>query len=318
LTLTFVDLDGNSYQVHFDDYEEQVRDPRTQLTSPSYHVAVVRPADKTAWHRRRRLKSLVDRCWSSDRAQKGTVMVEIVLVADPALSPNVLSDAEIAAAAVGLQDWVNSGPGRAWSQGFYKVSSVPRVGARGSTPVLPAGTDHVWLVWLKTNSDVPGAAGYHAAEGGAPFARIFVVDILAYGMSWTAVASHEIAEMMVNRWVDLGIMGTYQGGVGCYTMEACDPCERFGSLHAYGAGKTIVVSDVCTPAYFRPGAPGPYSLYGHCPAPLTPAPGGRQLVASLGQAHDVTVVPFGEGAEPRARTSAVGAMPRISSVCERA
>ena len=40
-TLPFTDLDGASYQVHFDDYEEQVRDPRTQLTSPSYHCAIV-------------------------------------------------------------------------------------------------------------------------------------------------------------------------------------------------------------------------------------------------------------------------------------
>jgi hypothetical protein len=39
--LAFTDLDGATYQVHFDDYEEQVRDPRTQLTSPGYHVAVV-------------------------------------------------------------------------------------------------------------------------------------------------------------------------------------------------------------------------------------------------------------------------------------
>jgi hypothetical protein len=40
-TLAYTDLDGMGYTVHFDDYEEQVRDPRTQLTSPSYHVAVV-------------------------------------------------------------------------------------------------------------------------------------------------------------------------------------------------------------------------------------------------------------------------------------
>jgi len=40
LTLAFTDLDNQPYQVHFDDYEEQVRDPRTQLTSPSYHIAI--------------------------------------------------------------------------------------------------------------------------------------------------------------------------------------------------------------------------------------------------------------------------------------
>ena len=40
-TVAYTDLDGTAYTVHFDDYEEQVRDPRTQLANPSYHVAVV-------------------------------------------------------------------------------------------------------------------------------------------------------------------------------------------------------------------------------------------------------------------------------------
>jgi hypothetical protein len=39
--LAFTDLDGSHYSVHFDDFQEQVRDPRTQLTSPSYHVSIV-------------------------------------------------------------------------------------------------------------------------------------------------------------------------------------------------------------------------------------------------------------------------------------
>src|SRR5712692_5085428 len=40
-TVAFTDLDGQVYTVHFDDFEEQVRNPRTQLTSPSYHCAVL-------------------------------------------------------------------------------------------------------------------------------------------------------------------------------------------------------------------------------------------------------------------------------------
>ena len=40
-TVSYTDLDGQVYTVHFDDYEEQIRDPRTQLIAPSYHVAVV-------------------------------------------------------------------------------------------------------------------------------------------------------------------------------------------------------------------------------------------------------------------------------------
>jgi hypothetical protein len=41
VSLPFIDLDGVSYQVHFDDFEEQVRDPRTQMIAPSYHCPIV-------------------------------------------------------------------------------------------------------------------------------------------------------------------------------------------------------------------------------------------------------------------------------------
>jgi hypothetical protein len=40
-TISFTDLEGQAHTVHFDDYTEHVRDPRTQLTSPSYHVAII-------------------------------------------------------------------------------------------------------------------------------------------------------------------------------------------------------------------------------------------------------------------------------------
>jgi hypothetical protein len=37
----YTSLDGATYTVHFDDFEEQVRNPRTQLLTPSYHCAVL-------------------------------------------------------------------------------------------------------------------------------------------------------------------------------------------------------------------------------------------------------------------------------------
>jgi hypothetical protein len=40
-TISFTDVEGTSHSVHFDDYTEHVRDPRTQLTSPSYHVSII-------------------------------------------------------------------------------------------------------------------------------------------------------------------------------------------------------------------------------------------------------------------------------------
>ena len=40
--LSYLDLDGGSYQVHFDHLDEQVRDPRTQIRGGvSYHLGLV-------------------------------------------------------------------------------------------------------------------------------------------------------------------------------------------------------------------------------------------------------------------------------------
>ena len=188
-------------------------------------------------------------------------MVEIVIVPSPELPAGVLSDQEIGIGAAAIGRYVNEVVAPAYSQGRYTVYPLRR-----GQPV-PPGTDHRWLIWLHSNSDQAGAAGYHDANGGSPEAKVFVVDLLAAGMSWTAVATHEIIEVMVNRFVNAAVLG----GQGFAWQEACDPCEAFGGTYA-----KIVVSDFALPAYWRVGAPGPYSHFGHCPAPLTPAPGCRQ------------------------------------------
>lgn len=189
------------------------------------------------------------------------IVVSIIIVPAPELPAAVLNDYDIAVATTAIGRYVNDLVAPAYSQGRYSVSAL----ARGQH--VPQATDHVWIVWLHSNSDQPGAAGYHDANGGSPEAKVFVVDLDAAGMSWTAVATHEIAEMIVNRWVNAAVLG----GQGFAWMEACDPVEVFGANHA-----GIAVSDFVLPAYWRPGSQGPYSQFGHAPGPLTPAANCRQ------------------------------------------
>ena len=199
-------------------------------------------------------------------------MVEIVIAPSPELPSNVLSDNDIANGTIGLEHWINGVIAPAYSQGKYNVHAIGR-----GQPV-PLGTDHRWIVALHANSDVPGAAGYHTAGNGCPAAKIFVADLLAAGMSWTAVASHEIAELMVNRFVNEAVLGP----AGFYWKEACDPVEAFGQAFGYDNGaRSVLVSDFVLPSYWRVGAQGPWSAFHNAPGPLRPAAQGRQEVFGI-------------------------------------
>src|SRR5579885_2145250 len=151
-------------------------------------------------------------------------MVTIVLVPDPALPATLLDDREIARTGAALQAWINREVAPAWSQGQYRVIALPRGGA------VPKGTDHLWLVHLRANTDVHGAVGYHTLDAqGAPVGHVFVVDAALLDLRWTAVAAHELAEMMINRWCSAAVLAPLPGAPGgapaACTMEACDPCE---------------------------------------------------------------------------------------------
>lgn len=206
--------------------------------------------------------------------------VSIYLVPDASLQPADLSDLAIAEAAVGLQEWIDEpsvGPASHWSQGQYQVRSVVRGVA------APQATDHQWVVLLMAHSDVgPGVGGYHYSQGNGIAAKIFVVDCNAgYPGWWTVALTHEVVEMMADRWTNSLVLGTYQGNPAAFQVEAGDPCEQYSQAFMYGQGKTMLVTEYCYPAYFRQGAPGPYSSMGHINAPLTPVQGCRQEVLMI-------------------------------------
>lgn len=137
---------------------------------------------------------------------------------------------------------------------------------------------YAWQLLILDDSDQADALGYHyTTPTGQPVGRVFARTVTDAGLSWTVTASHELVEMLVDPWASLAVD---LGGGTWVAWEACDPVEA----DAYGyqiAG--VDVSDFITPAWFTPGAPGPYDWTGRCPRPLTLLPGGYVAVQRNGQ-----------------------------------
>lgn len=202
-------------------------------------------------------------------------MVTITLCPTVALPEAALDDATIASMAAALEDFVNHGPGPAYSQGAYRINAVPRGAA------VPAAGDHQWLAHLDGHTDLPGAFGYHQIDAhGHPFSRTFVLTCGEHHADWFVSLSHEIVELMVNRYADLGVLASVDGATRVFLCEACDPVEASTVEHAF-AGRTLRVANYVLPSYWRPGVAGPYDRGGLVKAPLQAAPGGRQRSFAL-------------------------------------
>jgi hypothetical protein len=103
-----------------------------------------------------------------------------------------------------------------------------------------------WPMVVKTDIEVPGAAGIHLDDNGQPFALITMSD------SWSLTASHEMVEMLAdpmgNRLVPGQSPHPDQGRVE-FLVEVADPSEaaEFGYT-----SNDILVSDFYTPRFFDP------------------------------------------------------------------
>jgi hypothetical protein len=103
-----------------------------------------------------------------------------------------------------------------------------------------------WPMIVKTDIDVPGAAGIHLDKDGQPFALITMSD------SWSLTASHELLEMLADPFGNRVVPGQSpkrdQGRVE-FLVEVCDPSEadEFGYTV-----NDILVSDFYTPQFFDP------------------------------------------------------------------
>jgi hypothetical protein len=103
-----------------------------------------------------------------------------------------------------------------------------------------------WPMVVKTDIEVPGAAGIHLDDNGQPFALITMSD------SWSLTASHETLEMLADPMGNRLVAGPSphpdQGRVE-FLVEVCDPSEaaEFGYTV-----NDILVSDFYTLRFFDP------------------------------------------------------------------
>jgi hypothetical protein len=127
-----------------------------------------------------------------------------------------------------------------------------------------------WPMVVKTDIEVPGAAGIHLDDNGQPFALITMSD------SWSLTASHETLEMLADPMGNRLVAGQSphpdQGRVE-FLVEVCDPSEaaEFGYT-----SNDILVSDFYTPRFFDPVATENcrYSYTGAIKEPRTILKGG--------------------------------------------
>lgn len=163
----------------------------------------------------------------------------------------------------------------------------PAWGVFASVTVAPPIAVGQFQVVLLDDPDQAGALGYHDRDPhGNPYARVFVKPVLQHGGDWltkplsvASVVSHEVLELLAdpgaNRWAD-------NGTTKLWALEVCDPCEN-ASYPING----VTVSDFVLPAWFDPGAPGPYTHLKTISKPFGLAKGGYAIVSTEGKVAQV-------------------------------
>lgn len=142
------------------------------------------------------------------------------------------------------------------------------------------------IVLLDT-SDEAEFLGYHdLTPSGRAQSKVFCKGL---GKKWTVTASHEILEMIADRYVNKAVtLELKNGDMRLYAVEVCDPVQE----QSYWIGRTEV-SNFVTEAWFYP-AQKKWSQYDYMKklhAPFTLSRGGYVSVYSFGDGkgwHDLT------------------------------
>jgi len=171
-------------------------------------------------------------------------------------------DEEVAAAVAAIQRQVNEHLAPSWGVGG---TLVPVLG--GAAP-----PDKAWIISLLDTSDQPGDIGYHQ-DTDQPNGMVGVKTCLDDKASWTACLSHEVMELIVDPWAQLG----YQVGEAMYSLEICDPVE--GQPYSID---NVLVENFVLPSWFRAGSAGPWDYQKQLSAPLSLLKGGYCQIANVG------------------------------------
>lgn len=155
---------------------------------------------------------------------------------------------------------------------------------------------YAWLVSVLDNSTQAGALGYHSEDGDKVDAFIFAEPVLSnkgvslydptnsQNVSVASVLSHEVLEMVGDRYANGWSDGPALSQGSEYAQELCDPVE--GDSYAILVGSTNVsVSNFVFPSWFNPEAKAtnmPFDYLKKLTAPFTMTPGGYMIVRKGG------------------------------------
>lgn len=149
-------------------------------------------------------------------------------------------------------------------QAHYHYGRSPWVNAerapQAQVVALPEGAKPpvgAWNLILLDTTDQEGALGYHDDVEGTeiPYTDVFVKTAREYGDSPSAVASHELLEMLVDPYVNKPRTARHAGKL--YIMEICDAVqgEDYDVGEPQGVKTGTMVANFVNPAYY--GLPQP-------------------------------------------------------------
>jgi hypothetical protein len=177
----------------------------------------------------------------------------------------ILDDTAVAVAMAALQRQVTYHFEPHWNAGASLWGPWPR-----DQPI----PDEAWALILADDSDQAGALGYHeTTHSGQPIGFVFAKTDRNYGLSWTVTASHELLEMLGDPYANQAVQINEQTFVAYEACDAVEADELGYEITTHGAAP-VLVSDFMLPAWFIPGAAGPYDYGEHCSKPLELLPGG--------------------------------------------
>lgn len=153
------------------------------------------------------------------------------------------------------------------------------------------------LVSILDNSTQAGALGYHSEDGDKVDAFIFAQPVLnnkgvvlydstnPQNVSVASVLSHEVLEIVGDRYANGWSDGPTLKQGGEYAQELCDPVEA-DSYAVSVDGVNVSVSNFVFPAWFNPEATKtsnmPFDYMKKLSAPFTMTPGGYMIVRKGG------------------------------------
>lgn len=141
-------------------------------------------------------------------------------------------------------------------------------------PAAASSADMV--VYVKDDSDILGAIGYHeVGPDGRPTSYVFADTANADSVAWQLVFTHELFEMLVDPWTSRAQLGQRRW----WLVEVGDPVEttRF-TYHING----VQISDFILPTWYT-AAQGPYDFTRGLKRPGQIAAGGYAVYWSNGR-----------------------------------